>query len=209
MRYSLFSSLLHTAWSTKTSQEGQAAILNDRSHFLLAGGWNQWGGSTIYRRKIDEQRVRRSSEMINDHIDDRGTPQQEKLQLGSPQEMKCGDHTFFWLHSSLSRGRNKTSPVNVVLQSIKTKIAYILKTKTPYKALWIALWSFTPPSKATVIFTFSGLVPDGAKVEKKIPVCLRRDSSHEIRPVRATPAVTAVTCSSAQSRYSGPSQSDP
>lgn len=54
----------------------------------------------IYRQKVSS-RGRNTSEMSNDPTDELGTPQQEKLQLGSPQEMKCGDRTFIWMHSSL------------------------------------------------------------------------------------------------------------
>lgn len=44
-------------------------------------------------KKSDQLGAKCSSEMINDPIDEEGTPQQEELPRGSPPEMRCA-HSF-------------------------------------------------------------------------------------------------------------------
>lgn len=59
------------------------------------GGWNRWGGCERLStdKKSDQLGAKCSSEMINDPIDEEGTPQQEELPRGSPPEMRCA-HSF-------------------------------------------------------------------------------------------------------------------
>lgn len=98
MRYSLCLLYCIQRDQEKPARNGKPPLRETcRTFSSLGGGGVGIGGGSVndylQAKKSDQWGAKCSSEMINDPIDEQGTPQQEKLPLGSPPEMKCA-HSF-------------------------------------------------------------------------------------------------------------------
>lgn len=98
----------------------------------------------MYRQKKVTNGAKRSSEMINDPTGESGTPQLEKLQL--------------WVSSG-----EETWRPHIHLDAFESSDS----RQTPCKAF--VNCSLISPSKATVPFTFSGLIQNNVLKKKKCP----------------------------------------